>query len=79
MNEKDAAIITYVVYRYPKDYPEDFVIRKNYINKSGEIIPAQHLFAKNKSYENLIKTLPRNLIRFPRFTEDEPQILETWL
>lgn len=73
----------YVVYSSPKDYPGEFVCRRQVclFDQSGNSVIAaeSHLFARAPTLEQLRDQLPRHLGRIPRHTTDDPVIVESWI
>ena len=75
----------YVVYKKPKDYPDEFVVRKWEIDvKEGKAQPRpKEVIARDKDYRKVISKMmsavPRGLDRIDRSENDDPTILETWI
>ena len=69
----------YVIYDHPKDFPDDFVVRRFEITKDGAI-PESKLFMNRKSLGEIREQLKRiGLYPIARHTEDDPVIVETWV
>jgi hypothetical protein len=66
-------MILWTIYKYPKDYPNDYVARQFILDQ-----PTQITFIEN-TYERLIRKLPPGMIRIPRDKTDDPVIVETWI
>jgi len=73
----ETGISQWVVYEHPRDYPEQYVLRRWIIAK-GMII-ATHDVVLADSLEEIRKAVPAGLYCLPRFAEDDPCIVESWL
>lgn len=68
----------YTVYKYPKDYPDKFVVRRWEIN--GKPQPEnKEIVAVGEDLQEVRSKLPHGLCRIERQPEDDPVIVETWL
>jgi hypothetical protein len=69
----------YFVYDHPKDFPNDFVVRRWMLVK-GELIPDKEIMMKTSNYAD-IKTemMYMGLTKMARQPDDEPCIKETWI
>lgn len=70
-------LVMYTVYEHPRDYPDEFVIRRCAIGP-GTITPDRTLFARGPTLESVRDQLPRGLVCLRRLPDDEPQIVEVW-
>lgn len=72
--------IHYAVYDHPKDFPNDFVVRRWFIDlHSGKTTPEEELFMKSKDIDEIRGRLREmQLYRINRCKDDDPIILETW-
>lgn len=68
----------WVIYDHPRDYPDKFVLRKQTVFGTGEIVPNEKCHTAN-TLEEVRKFLPEGLCRLDRFAADDPAILETWI
>ena len=68
----------YVIYRCPKDYPDELVMRKYTINGDGSIKPHDNPYVSD-SLEVLRRSVPSGLVCVPASKNDDPVIVETWL
>lgn len=68
----------YVVYRHPRDFPEQYVIRIHRV-RSGGVEPDAKPFALGPTLADLRSVLPPGLTSIGRQPEDEPQIVEVWI
>ena len=68
----------YVIYKYPKDYPDDYVMRSFTMNGDGSIRP-DDTPQFSDSLEILRRNLPQGLVCVPADKKDDPVIVETWL
>lgn len=72
-------ITHYAVYDHPTDYPDEFVVRKWFIDKTGGIVPDEQLFLQSKNLGDIQSKLKDiGLYRMPRFSDDDPVIVEVW-
>lgn len=63
----------WTVYDHPLDYPEYFVVRRWELTSPRE----HYLFASlGKAQAFLVS---KGLARLPRFEQDDPKIIETWI
>ena len=63
----------WVIYKHPKDYPDNFVARKFILDKpTPEILIGSTL-------EEIRKLLPPGSTRFDRYETDDPVIIEAWI
>jgi len=70
----------FVVYDHPKDYPDDFIVRR-FIALDGEAVP-QEIVYRGHSLDNArsrIMNLAPSAVRFHRNQSDERQIVECWI
>lgn len=70
-------IVMYVIYRYPADYPDKYVMRKTFITSSGIVMDRDCVLAD--SLEEVRSKVPPNLYNIGRSPMDEEQIVETWM
>ena len=75
---KDEALVCYVVYRYPVDYPDQYVIRCHRLHGAHVDVDLD-AHAIGSTLDDVRRTLPRGLVNVGRHPADEPQILEVWL
>jgi hypothetical protein len=71
-----AGLIMYVIYRFPADYPDKWVLRPWAVAAKGPLPYQERVF---DSLEGARKSLPPSLVRLDRHPQDEPQIYEVWL
>ncbi len=67
----------FVVYSYPSDYPNKFVVRRWWIG--GGPAPDQDWFFLGDSLEEVRGHIPPFCVRIERDPRDEPQIVECWV
>jgi hypothetical protein len=77
--QADPDLAMYVVYRYPTDYPHEWVCRIHRIRPSGETEAEAEPFAVATTLGELREKLPRGLYRIDRHPQDVLAIVETWL
>jgi hypothetical protein len=70
-------MIAYVVYKFPKDYPNDFVIREWEV--TSRLKPKITPLAIEKTLEKALAHLPKGLIKFESGSGDDISILEMWI
>jgi len=71
-------ITMYAIYDHPKDYPNDFVVRRWRAIRGqpiADVLPT----AVCKDLETARNLIPTGLVQIPRSPSDDPVILETWL
>jgi hypothetical protein len=72
----------YVVYQNPKDYPDDWVVRR-FLVCSGSTPGAQLMDAKPWALCGCLaqarETIPEWCVRLDRHPADDPAIAEVWL
>lgn len=71
--------ILYVVYERPKDYPEEFVIRRQFIGRNSQQFFAKRLYARGGTLESVRAVLPGGLYNLGRMESDDPVIREVWI
>jgi hypothetical protein len=74
----DEALSIWVIYDHPRDYPHAFVARRHiaYGPNAGptdDVVVNEKLLVVRKAMQR------RFLTCMPRFPDDDPMILETWL
>jgi hypothetical protein len=76
-------LVMYVVYNRPRDYPEEFVIRRWFIGPDHDGILAQfmdtQLYARSRTLVGIRAEVPPGMFRMPRYDDDDPAIYETWV
>lgn len=73
-------LVMWTVYKYPKDYPSEYVARKFVITEdfyrlSNESISSRSL----RDVRSVLRSLYSGLIQLKRAPDDEPHIVEVWL
>ena len=75
----DRPLLIYIIYDHPRDYPEHFVCRRQII-QGGEISFDERFFLQSENLETIRQFCREmKLYCFPRFENDDPVILETWI
>lgn len=77
VDDREAVMTQYVIYERPRDAPEHFVVRRWLIVGGAEPIPREHTL--HATLEDARKAIPPGLIRFVRFPDDDPAIVEVWI
>lgn len=67
----------YVVYRYPADYPNKFVVRRWELVQGRKI--ATSFVQTADSLEEIRKCVPPKMSAVSRSYSDDPAIVECWL
>lgn len=71
---------TWTIYRYPRDYPEHYVLRRWVILSSGgEPIPDAAPAALGTDLLTVRGRVPPGLVCLGREPGDDPVIVETWV
>lgn len=79
----DRLLELWTLYAHPRDYPDSYVVRQFVVLDDGKLWmnPARPIIEEKTleaAREKLRQLLP-NGIPIPRDTNDEPQIVETWI
>ncbi len=67
----------YAIYDHPKDHPHFFVVRE-WIIGPGTCTPGP-MIALCDTLEQARRKVPEGYSCLPRFTEDDPVIVEVWI
>jgi hypothetical protein len=74
-----ARMTVWVVYDHPKDFPDNYVARPQFIMSDDSIVPCQMAFISD-DLEKIRGALERTgLYCVTRMPGDDPKIVETWL
>lgn len=73
------ALVLFVVYERPRDFPRSFVVRRHYVLEGGAMQAEAVPLAVVDTLEQARAALPPGLHQIARADGDEPQIVETWL
>ena len=68
----------FAIYRSPRDYPDQFVVRRWRLVGNEAVHDAQPL-AVVDSLDEARAAVPLGLVRINRYPEDDPVIVEVWL
>lgn len=83
--------VLWVIYERPTDYPESFVLRKQYVKSHpSEVVEGATSFGDpliavdRKAWiaptlHGLRHVIPNGLTRIPRLPGDDPKIVEVWV
>lgn len=69
----------YVIYKRPRDFPNEYVIREHVVTRDGQTLANQTLFARGATLAYVRTLLPPGLTNINRFVDDDPVIEEVWL
>jgi hypothetical protein len=70
-----AGVLLYVVYDHPRDYPDEFVVRRWRMDRPERGEP----FARGASIEDVRAALPSGLYNLGRYANDDPVVAEVWV
>ena len=73
--EETPVITLYVVYDHPRDYPDEFDVRRWHMDRPELGEP----FARGASLEAVRAALPRNLWNLGRHKNDDEAVVEVWI
>lgn len=73
------AITFWVIYDHPKDFPTEFVGRRQYVDSRGQVMYDNRPFARGQTIDEVRAKVPYGCWRFERSPEDDPVIAETWM
>lgn len=79
MSDPDEALPLYVLYRKPKDYPDEFVCRRHIVYPGVMTGIEQSLFARAETLDELRAKLPSHLVNIGRYADDDAAIAEVWV
>ena len=68
----------FVIYKYPKDFPDDYVVRSFELDESGGVKIGPD-FWRQDGLEAARRCIPEGLSCFAATKKDDPVIVETWL
>ncbi len=69
----------YTVYKHPKDYPDDFIVRR-FIIDSGIPVPDEEVFMYAKTVEEIHDRFVRaGKFFINRYEDDDPKIIGVYL
>lgn len=69
----------WVVYKNPKDYPDQFVVRRHHVMKDNSIRAESDPEIVSPDYETAVGVIPMALYRMQRSDSDDQSIQEVWL
>lgn len=78
MSLRHLSFAVWVIYRFPSDFPNNYVVRPQCIDHNGEIIPNVACTLAD-SLEQARTCIPRGKQRIERSPFDDPVIVETWI
>lgn len=70
--------LNWTIYDHPKDYPDNFVVRRWRLGDGGEPVPDQECHLAD-SLEEARKYIPLGLVRMEPSPGEDPVIVETWI
>ena len=71
-------MILWVIYQYPKDYPQGYVVRRHYAMADGSVKYDAKAWVAD-TLEEIRAELPSGLFNIGRHDNDDPAILEVWI
>lgn len=72
-------LFMYVVYDHPKDYPENYVVRRGAVRDNGILFVDAIPTAVAQTLPEARDAIPFGLVRVDRDPDDDPVVVETWL
>lgn len=69
----------YTIYDHPSDHPEYFVVKRQIINGTGHYWDLNYIFASIYLEECRDEMIKLGLCPLPRYPEDDPVIIESWI
>jgi hypothetical protein len=70
----------YVIYKNPRDYRNNYVVRRWLITQDGMMIPDVKPLAITANLTQARNAIPQQgLVMISRFQQDDPVIVEVWL
>lgn len=79
METKDPLVL-YVVYDHPSDYPDWYVVRREFVLLGGWVMKDPRLFMQEKELETIHVNLKRRgLYWLPRNPTDDPVIVGSYI
>ena len=73
-----AFMVHWTIYDHPKDYPDGYVLRAQFIMKDNSVRPDAIAWYADHP-DKLRAIVPRDKVCLMRMPEDDPVILETWI
>lgn len=74
----DGELVMWVVYRNPRDYPDQYVVRRHW-PEHGHVVAEREPRAVSPVYQWAVRRIPAGLVRILRCPSDDPVIVETWI
>lgn len=68
----------WVIYRYPKDYPHNYVVRRFTMNGDGSVLPSDEV-SLAETLNEAREYVPFQSVCMPANKKDDPVIVETWI
>lgn len=81
-SDDERLLTVWVIYDHPKDYPDGFVLRAQTVERGGKITPgltAYYAPTANELRKCILTHIHGVNVCLPRFEDDDPCILETWI
>ena len=73
------SIALFAIYKNPKDFPNEYVVRLWEINRQlGNSFATKYCVAKD-TLEECRNSLPKGFYKIDRFSSDDPVIVEAWI
>jgi hypothetical protein len=67
----------WTIYRYPRDYPQGYVVRRSVTTAEGTKHDARAFRVASLEAARLV--VPAGCVRMERHPDDDPVIVEVWL
>ncbi len=72
-------LVILTIYDHPRDYPDDFVVRRWVGRGLNEPVPDRDPYARVETLEEARALVPKDYSHTPRVAEDDPKIVESWI
>ena len=72
------AMRMHVIYKYPKDYPDDYAVREHFITAGGKMFTSLVSY-RHKTLEDARASVQEGRFCVPRHPDDDPVIVESWV
>lgn len=69
----------WVIYEHPTDQPDFYVVRRQWATEDGEVHKDRRAYGFRDLERARLFLAEKGLTCLPRFPEDDPVIVETWL
>lgn len=74
-----SSLLLFTIYRRPRDYPDEYVVRRWSIRRMLPTHEGGEPYARGKTLQEVRRALPPGLYNMGRDPADDPVIIETWV